>query len=355
VTGPGRSFQLRELAALVGGELQGDGDAPIRGVNGLSEAAPGELSFYANPRYRAQLCATRASAVLLSGDPGPGAPLPAGLSTVRVPNPHLAFARVSAVFHPARTFPPGQSPDASVHPEAQVAPTATVMAFAVVERGARVGARSVLFPGAYVGEGAVVGEDCVLHPSASLLHGCSLGDRVVLHACAVVGADGFGYAFDPEKPEHCKIPQAGTVRVEDDVDVGACSCIDRATLGETVIGRGTKIDNLVQIAHNVKVGPLSLICAQAGVAGSAELGTGVVLAGQVGVVGHLKVGDLAKIGAQSGVAQDVPDGAVLSGSPAFDHRQWLKASAAFEKLPELMKELRALRRRVEALEKEKAR
>jgi UDP-3-O-[3-hydroxymyristoyl] glucosamine N-acyltransferase len=337
----------------VGGELHGDGDAPIRGVNGLSEAVPGELSFYASPRYRAQLRVTRASAVLLAGDPD--AALPAGLATVRVPNPHLAFARISAAFHPAPVFEPGQRPGAVVHPEAQVAPTAAVMAQAVVERGAKVGARSVLFPGAYVGEGAAVGQDCVLHPGACVMHGCVLGDRVVLFPCAVVGSDGFGYAFDAEKPEHFKIPQAGIVRVEDDVDVGSCSCIDRATSGETVIGRGTKIDNLVQIAHNVKVGPLSLICAQAGVAGSTELGTGVVLAGQVGVIGHLKVGNLVKIGAQSGVAQDVPDGAILSGSPAFDHRQWLKASAAHEQLPELVKELRALRRRVEALEKEKAR
>lgn len=350
---PDRSFQLRELAALVGGELQGDGELPIRGVNGLSQAAPGELSFYANPRYRAQLQGTKASAVLLAAQPD--AALPAGLSTVRVSNPHLAFARISVAFHPAPAFEPGLRPGASVHPEAKVASTAAVMTQAVVERGACVGERSVLFPGAYVGEGAVVGDDCVLHPGACVLRGCILGNRVVLHACAVVGADGFGYAFDAEKPEHFKIPQAGIVRVEDDVDVGACSCIDRATLGETLIGRGTKIDNLVQIAHNVKVGPLSLICAQAGVAGSTELGTGVVLAGQVGVVGHLKVGNLAKIGAQSGVAQDVPDGAVLSGSPAFDHRQWLKSSAAYEKLPELVKELRALRRRVEALEKEKAR
>ncbi|HZN92647.1 MAG TPA: UDP-3-O-(3-hydroxymyristoyl)glucosamine N-acyltransferase, partial [Myxococcales bacterium] len=213
------------------------------------------------------------------------------------------------------------------------------------------------YPGAYVGEGAAVGEDCVLHPSSSVLRGCILGARVILHASSVIGSDGFGYAFDAEGargPEHFKIPQVGIVRVEDDVEVGACSCVDRATLGETVIGRGTKIDNLVQIAHNVKVGPLALICAQAGVAGSSELGAGVVLAGQVGVVGHLRVGDMAKIGAQSGVARDVPDGAVLSGSPAFDHKAWLKSSAAYEQLPELLREIRALRRRVEALEKERS-
>ena len=350
----GRSFRLAELASLVGAELRGDPDARIVGVNGLAEAQPGEVSFYANPKYRAQLKATRASAVLASADP-PGCP--EGAARLLVPNPHLAFAKVSAAFHPERRPPPGIWAGAHVHPEAKVHPEACVMAGAAVDRGASVGARSVLYPGAYVGEGARVGEDCVLHPSASVLKGCVLGARVTMHASAVVGSDGFGYAFDPEGPrgpEHFKIPQAGIVRVEDDVEIGACACIDRATLGETLIGRGTKIDNLVQIAHNVKVGPLSLLCAQAGVAGSAELGTGVVLAGQVGVVGHLRVGDMAKIGAQSGVAQDVPDGAILSGSPAFDHKAWLKSSAAYEQLPELLKEIRALRRRVEALEKEKS-
>ncbi|HEY8208487.1 MAG TPA: UDP-3-O-(3-hydroxymyristoyl)glucosamine N-acyltransferase [Myxococcaceae bacterium] len=351
---PGRSFGLAELASLVGAELRGDPEARIHGVNGLAEARPGDVSFYANPRYRAQLHATRASAVLASSDP-PGCPQ--GAARLLVPNPHLAFAKVSAAFHPERRAPPGVAPGAHVHPEAKVHPEACVMAGATVERGATVGARSVLFPGAYVGEGAAVGEDCVLHPSSSVLHGCVLGARVTLHASSVIGSDGFGYAFDPEGPrgpEHFKIPQAGIVRVEDDVEVGACACVDRATLGETLIGRGTKVDNLVQIAHNVKVGPLSLLCAQAGVAGSSELGTGVILAGQVGVVGHLKVGDMAKVGAQSGVAQDVPDGAVLSGSPAFDHKAWLKSSAAYEQLPELLKEIRALRRRVEALEKERS-
>jgi UDP-3-O-[3-hydroxymyristoyl] glucosamine N-acyltransferase len=209
-----------------------------------------------------------------------------------------------------------------------------------------VGARSVLYPGAYVGEAASVGEDCLLYPNVTVRERCQVGSRVVLHASCVVGADGFGFAFDAEGesgPQHYKIPQTGIVRIEDDVEVGACTCIDRATLGETVIGRGT----------NVKVGPLSLLCAQAGVSGSAELGMGVVLAGQVGVVGHIRVGDLAKVGAQSGVAHDVEDGQVVSGSPAVPHKEWLRASAALNQLGDLLKEVRALRRRVESLEKEK--
>jgi UDP-3-O-[3-hydroxymyristoyl] glucosamine N-acyltransferase len=342
--------RLGELATHVGGELAGDSGLLIQGLNGLAEASPGELSFYGNPRYRRQFEATRASAVLVGLD----TPAREGVSLVRVSNPHLAFARISQLFHPRPTYRPGVKPGAHVHPEAQVHPEATVMAGATVEQGARVGARSVLFSGAYVGEGASIGEDCLLYPNVTVREHCQVGARVILHSSCVVGADGFGFAFNPEGeqgPEHFKVPQAGIVRIEDDVEVGAGTCIDRATLGETVIGRGTKIDNLVQIAHNVKVGPLSLLCAQAGVAGSAELGTGVVLAGQVGVVGHIRVGDLAKVGSQSGVAHDVEDGQVVSGSPAMPHREWLRMSAALGQLGDLLKEVRTLRRRVEMLEK----
>ena len=342
--------RLEELATHVGGELLGDGRLLISGLNGLAEAGPGELSFYGSPRYRRQYEATRASAVLV----GLEAPAREGVALVRVAQPHLAFARLSRLMHPRPTWTPGVSAGAHVHPEAQVHPEATVMAGATVERGARVGARSVLFPGVYVGEHASVGEDCLLYPNVTVREDCQVGARVILHASCVVGSDGFGFAFDAEGergPEHYKVPQVGIVRIEDDVEVGACTTLDRATIGETVIGRGTKIDNLVQIAHNVKVGPMSLLCAQAGVSGSTELGTGVVLAGQVGVVGHLRVGDMVKVGAQSGVAQDVEDGQVVSGTPAMPHREWLRASAALGQLGELLKEVRTLRRRVEMLEK----
>jgi UDP-3-O-[3-hydroxymyristoyl] glucosamine N-acyltransferase len=344
--------RLGELAAHVGGELLGDAGLLIHGLNGLAEASPGDVSFYGNTKYRQQYEATQASAVLVGAD----APPRQGVALVRVANPHLAFARLLKLFHAEARPTPGVSPRAHVHPEARIHPEATVMAGATVERGASVGARSVLYPGVFVGESASVGEDCLLYPNVTVRERCQVGARVILHASCVVGADGFGFAFDAEGedgPRHFKIPQTGIVRIEDDVEVGACTCIDRATIGETVIGRGTKIDNLVQIAHNVKVGPLSLICAQAGVSGSAELGTGVVLAGQVGVVGHIRVGDLAKVGAQSGVAHDVEDGQVVSGSPAIPHREWLKASAAMGQLGDLLKEVRALRRRVEMLEKEK--
>ncbi len=314
------SRPLAELAALVGGRVEGDPSVAISGVSGLEEAQPGQLSFYGNTRYKEALAKTRASAVLVGQD----VPVRTGVAWVRVVNPHLAFARISNVYHPATAYAPGIAPQAYVHAEASVHPTATVMPFATVDKGAQVGARSVLYPSAYVGEFASVGDDCVLYSAVTVAARCKVGNRVILHSSCVVGADGFGFAFDFEKPEHVKIPQAGTVRVEDDVELGACACVDRATTGETVIGKGSKIDNLVQIAHNVTVGPYSIVCAQVGISGSAEIGTGVVLAGQVGVVGHIRVGDMAKIGAQSGVAQNVPDGAMMSGYPAMPHATWLK-------------------------------
>ena len=341
---------LAELASRIGGTVEGDGSVRIRGLASLEEAGPGELSFYGNPRYRKELATTRASAVLLP----PGEPVSrADVAWVRVASPHLAFARLLSVFHPGARLPPGVHPRAEVHPSARVDPSATVMALAVVEAGAVVGARSVLWPGSYVGEGSRLGEDCVLQPGAVVRERCVLGDRVVLQPGVVVGSDGFGFAFDAAGPAHVKVPQVGTVRIEDDVEVGAGSCIDRATTGETFIGRGTKIDNLVQIAHNVRVGPLSILCAQVGVSGSTELGAGVVLAGQVGIVGHVQVGDGARVAAGSGVPHDVPPGETVSGAPAVQHALWLRQSAALKRLPELLREVRELRARLGALESRK--
>ncbi|HEY1417350.1 MAG TPA: UDP-3-O-(3-hydroxymyristoyl)glucosamine N-acyltransferase [Myxococcaceae bacterium] len=341
---------LAELATHVGGAVEGDASVRIRGLSSLEEAGPGDLSFYGNPRYRKELETTRASAVLIP----PGDPMTrAGVAWVRVGSPHLAFARLLALFHPVDRPSPGVHPRADVHRSARVDPTATVMALAVVDAGAEVGARSVLWPGTYVGEGSRIGEDCVLQPGAVVRERCVVGNRVLLQPGVVVGSDGFGFAFDPSGPAHVKVPQIGTVRIEDDVEVGAGSCIDRATTGETVIGRGTKIDNLVQIAHNVRVGPLSILCAQVGISGSTEVGQGVVLAGQVGVVGHVHIGDGARIAAQSGVPHDVPPGATMSGYPAVEHALWLRQSAALKQLPELLRELRELRARVAALEARK--
>lgn len=340
---------LSELAAQVGGQVDGDGSLLIEGVAGLAEAAPAQLSFFGHNKYRREFEATRASAVLVSGDEPR---VKDGPTLVRVPNPHLAFARISQLFHPPRKFSPGISPKADVHPEAKVHPTATVMAFVSVAQGAVIGPRVVLHPQVSVGIGASIGEDSVLHPGVAVYEGCAVGKRCVLHANSVVGSDGFGFAFDLETPAHVKIPQAGIARLEDDVELGASSCVDRATLGETVVGQGTKIDNLVQVGHNVRIGPHSILCAQAGVSGSSELGTGVVLGGQAGIAGHLKIHDLAKVAAQAGVGHDVEAGAAVGGSPAFDAGQWRRAAIAFAKVPELVKDVRALKRRLDDVPKE---
>jgi len=330
--------------------VEGNPALEISGVNGLAEAGPTEISFYADGRYRSELEATRAAAVLADAGADVGQ-----RACLRVANPHLAFAKISALFNPRPSFAPGLAEGAQVHPLARVHPEAAVMSGATVERGASVGARSVLFPGVYLGENAAVGEDCLLYPNVTVRERCRVGARVILHAGCVIGADGFGFAFDPSVPAHVKVPQAGIVRIEDDVEVGACSCIDRATFGETVIGRGTKIDNLVQIAHNVKVGELAILCGQVGISGSTEVGSGAVLAGQVGVVGHVRIGSMAKVGAQAGVSNSVPDGATVTGYPAIDHRVWLRSSVAFEHLSELIKDLRELKRRVQELEKKNER
>jgi UDP-3-O-[3-hydroxymyristoyl] glucosamine N-acyltransferase len=347
-SGP-RARPLAELAALVAGEVLGDGSLLITGVAGLEQAGAGHLSFYGNQKYKAQLAASKASAVLVGRDMAP----PTGsVAYVRVDQPHLAFARVAQEFAPRRTVTPGVAPQAFVHPEATVAATASVLPFATVARGAIVGERCVIGPGCVVAEGAVVGDDTVLVANVSVLEACRVGARCLLHPGVVIGADGFGFAFDASLPGHVKIPQTGIVRVEDDVEIGANSCVDRATTGETVIGHGSKIDNLVQVGHNSLVGPMSILCAQVGLSGSTELGTGVVLAGQVGVAGHLKIGDLAKVGAQSGVMSPVDDGATVLGAPAINAKDFLRSAALFAKLPELNKTIRDLSRRLEALEQE---
>jgi UDP-3-O-[3-hydroxymyristoyl] glucosamine N-acyltransferase len=353
---------LEALAAKIGARVApprpGTGQAApaaaIDHVASLEEAGPRSLAFYANARYRGELLATRAAAVIVGEDDV--ALVPRSAVALVAAQPYVAFAKASAIFNPAAAVEPGIHPGAHVHEEAQVDATASVGAGAVVGKGARIGPRTAVHAGALVLEDAKVGASCILHAGSIVREGCTLGDRVVLQPGAIVGSDGFGFAFDlagddeHPGPLHRKVPQAGVVRIEDDVEIGACTCIDRATLGETVVGRGTKIDNLVQVGHNVRIGPLSLIVAQAGISGSTTLGQGVILAGQAGVVGHLHVGDGARVGAQSGVSRDVPDGETWSGSPAIPHREWLRMVSALPRVPDLLRELRRLEKRVAELE-----
>jgi UDP-3-O-[3-hydroxymyristoyl] glucosamine N-acyltransferase len=333
---------LRELAARLGCELSGDGDVELSGVAGIEEAGPGDLTFVANRRYVAHLARTKATAVVLA--PGQEAPLPCLLSD----EPYLTFARAVALLHPSERPAPGVDPSARVDPTAVLGPDVHVGALAVVGSGTRVGARSVIHPHVVLGEAVEVGEDCILHSGVHIRERCRLGNRVIVQNGAVIGADGFGFARDGEGRYH-KFPQVGIVVVEDDVEIGALAAIDRAALGETRISRGCKLDNLVQIGHSVTVGEDTVLAGQVGIAGSSHVGSRVTLAGQVGVAGHLTIGDGAIATAQTGIPSSVEKGAVVSGYPAIDNRSWLRSSAVFAKLPDLLKRLRALERRIATL------
>ena len=333
---------LRELAARLGCELRGDGDVDVLRVRGIEEAGPGDVTFVANPRYVPRLAGTRASAVIVS--PGLDAPVP----SLVCPNPYLAFARAVALLHPQPRPAPGVHPTAIVDPTARLGPEVHVGAQAVIGPRARVGARTVLHPQVVLYEDVVLGEDCRLHSGVQVREGCRIGDRVVVQNGAVIGSDGFGFAKDAEG-RYEKIPQVGTVEIEDDVEIGALTAIDRSSLGVTRIGRGAKIDNLVQVGHSASIGRDTVLAGQVGIAGSAKVGDQVTLAGQVGVAGHLEIGDGVIATAQTGIPHSVPAGSFVSGYPAIENRAWLKSSAVFAKLPELQKRVRELERLVEDL------
>jgi UDP-3-O-[3-hydroxymyristoyl] glucosamine N-acyltransferase len=344
------TFTLAELAEKVGGEVHGDGTLVLDGVAPLEEAGPSQVSFLSNRKYRKQFEATRAGAVIVEPDED----VPAGRTVLRVENAYLAFAKISTAFHPPREPMPEVSPAAAIHPSARVDPSAQVLPLASVAAGAVVGPRTILFPGVHLGEDARVGADCLLYQNVVVRERCVIGDRVILQPGCVIGSDGFGYALDMKGegrgPRHYKIPQAGIVVVEDDVEIGANSCVDRATLGVTRVGRGAKVDNLVQLAHNVEVGPLSILASQVGISGSTKLGMGVVCWGQAGVVGHITIGDRAMVMAQAGVGGDVEPGARVAGSPATPDVQWARNSAVFNRLTEMRRELRELKAKVARLE-----
>jgi UDP-3-O-[3-hydroxymyristoyl] glucosamine N-acyltransferase len=343
---------LADIAALVGGTLPpaARGDTVIRGLNTLADAGPDELSFLASEQYGRHLPGTKAAAVLVPRKVKLRDDLvPATAVLVVVDDADVAMMRVAERF-----APPVPRPPAGVDPSARVAASATlgegcqVGPNVVVGERATLGARCVLHAGAFVGNDSVLGDDCELFQHAVVRERVTAGSRVVLHAGAVVGTDGFGFKWDGKR--HAKIPQIGTVVLEDDVEIGSCACVDRARFAETRIGRGTKIDNLVQIGHNVRTGPHCILAGQSGVAGTTTLGAGVVLGGRSAVRDHVTIGDGAMLAACSGVMDDVPPKQIMSGLPALPHRQSLREQAAFRELPDLRVQVRKLQEQVDKLQ-----
>lgn len=333
---------LGELAELVGGEILGSSNVEIADVAPLAEARPDELSFLANPKYREQAIASQAGAILLA------APIEEiRAAQVICDNPYLAMAQIAGHLHPPRRFAPGVQPGAHVDPRATVDETAHVAAGAVVGEDAEIAAHSVVGANCVVGPGARLEAHAFMHPGSKLLDRCILGERSILQAGAVVGSDGFGYAPDAQG-KRVKIPQVGIVLIEADVEIGANTTIDRATFGRTVIGRGSKIDNLVQIAHNVRTGEDCVIVAQSGIAGSTTLGDRVIMGAQTGSVGHVHLASGVTLAARAAAASHLSEG-IYGGVPAVPHRDWLKFTATLPKLPELRRRVRELERRLDSL------
>jgi UDP-3-O-[3-hydroxymyristoyl] glucosamine N-acyltransferase len=338
---------LRELAERVGCRLEGDGTLEVTRVAALDRAGPGDVTFLANPKYAARLPGTRASAVIADASV-----TSAPCAILRTDAPYLAFARAVAVLTPPVPPPPGLSPLAAIDPTATLGPEVSIGPFASVGAGARVGARTAVYPHVVIGPHATIGADCVLHAHVSVREGVTIGDRVVLQDGAVVGSDGFGFAHTADGA-HVKIPQVGGVVIEDDVEIGALSAIDRPAVGETRIGAGTKIDNLVQIAHGVQLGRHVLLAAQVGIAGSTTLEDGVVMAGQSGATGHVRLGRGAVVGAKSAVTKDVPAAGHVAGVPAIEVAAWREAVVLSRRLPELRRAIAELEARLQEMERRK--
>ena len=329
-------MKLSAIATALNARLEnGSPDTEITGLNGIEQAGPGELSFVSNPKYTAAARSTKASAVIVTDDFPPIA-----TAMLRSSDPYLSFARALEIFHQPLRYAPGVHPTAVVHPTAKIGAGAHIGPYVVVDEDVEIGAHAVLLAHVVIYRGVKIGQNFFAHAHAVVRENCRIGNNVLLHNGVVIGADGFGFAKTPEGRWY-KIPQPAPVVIEDDVEVQANSCIDRASVGETRIGRGVKVDNLVQVGHGSRVGEDALLCAQVGLGGSTEIGRGVILTGQVGVVGHVKVGDSAIVTPQSGVANDIAAGALVSGAPAVDHRLWLKYSAILPKLPEIARAVRA--------------
>ena len=334
---------LSDLARIAGGSLCGHAGVVIGGVAPFDAAGPGDITLAEGPAYLKRLAQTGAGAVIV----------PQGFETdlkpvIQAKNPRLALARIMALYHPHQRPPAGISHMAVVGGDFVCGDAPSIGPFVSIGRGVRVGDRAVFHPGVVIGDGATLGDDVEIYPNVTVMAGCRVGNRVIIHAGTVIGSDGFG--FVPDGRQYCKIPQTGVVQIDDDVEIGAGCTIDRATFGKTWIQSGVKTDNLVHVAHNVTVGKDTLLVAQVGIAGSTTVGRHAIIAGQAGISGHLTIGDDATVGPRSGVARSVPEGAVVMGEIAMEHRRWLRVQRMVPKLPEMGKRIAALEKRLALIE-----
>lgn len=334
---------LLELAKVVGGTVVGNPQLVIKGVAGIKEAKPGEITFIANPKYFSLLPHSKASAVILSEQAKE-----THISSIRSANPYLAFAKLLHLFHDKPNISTGIHPQACIDPSADIGEHMSIHAFAVIGNNVQIGKNVQIYSGVFIGNFCQIGDGTIIYPNVTIYHHCRIGSNVIIHAGSVIGSDGFGYAWDGKN--HYKIPQTGQVIIEDEVEIGAETAIDRGTIKDTIIKRGTKIDNLVQIAHNVKIGESSIMVSQSGLAGSVKLGKGVILGGQAAVVGHVTIGDHTKIAGKSAITKDVPPNSVMGGTMARPIHEWRKSEACVRRLPTLYKKISTLQKKVRDLE-----
>ncbi len=333
-------MNLHELSSLISGRTIGNPDTVITGVAGLEEAKAGDITYLVDKKNLKEITSLKASAIIAKQEIE-------GLSSnwIIVDNPQFAFAKTLEIFYKPPTKPSGISEQAVIGSNVSIGSDVSIHPLAFIGDDVEIGTRVTIMPGVYVGSGVKIGDDCCIYPNVTIRENVILGNNVIIQSGAVIGSDGFGYVL--EKGEHYKIPQVGGVIIEDSVEIGANVTIDKATLGYTIIGRGTKIDNLVQVAHNVRIGKNCIIISQVGISGSVEIGDNAILAGQVGVRDHVKIGPCAIIGSQSGIANDIPEGQVFSGTPAIPHKTWLRAQSVYSRLPEYVKRLQKLERTLE--------
>lgn len=339
-------FSAAQIAPLIGGKIEGESSTQVSNFGKIESALPGDLAFLANPKYEAHAYTTQASILLVSNDFVPKHPIAATL--IRVADPYAALAQLMQLVEAQQTpIPTGVSPQASISPEAELGEGCYVAPFAVIEAGAKLAAGVQIHAFAYVGRDVTIGEKTIIYPHVTLYKGVQIGARCILHAGSVIGADGFGFA--PQADGYHKIPQLGGVILEDDVEVGANTCIDRAVMGNTIIRKGVKLDNLVQIAHNCSVGEHTVMASQVGLAGSSNIGSWCRFGGQVGIGGHITIGDQVEMGGQTGVISNVPSGKVLMGSPGIPLRDAMRSFVLQPKLPDMYRRLQALEKELEEL------